>query len=150
MIAEDCRRKPLSTESGWDGVVNFESQLCGMTWSLVPTEGGPAWRQFMKSRYAPATWEIFPVAQYIAHDKTAMIHHDLGQFVTNRETLAWTLGLGFSLSYRVAAPALRTGRARGNGCCGWIGCRNPSVRVTSASRLTDFAHERDAKRGGRR
>ena len=32
-----------------------------------------------------------------------MIHHDLGQFVTNRQVLAWTLGLGFSMSYRVHA-----------------------------------------------
>ena len=49
----------------------------------------------------------FPLAQYIAHDKTAMLHHDLGQFVTNREVLAWTLGLGYSLSYRLSASALK-------------------------------------------
>jgi len=40
------------------------------------------------------------------HDKAAMFHHDLGQFVTNREVLAWTLGLGFGMSYRVRAAAL--------------------------------------------
>ena len=106
MIDEDSRLVPLSTESGWDRVVNAESQLCGMTWSIVPTEGGPQWRQLMKDRYPPGTWEIFPLAQYIAHDKLAMIHHDLGQFVTNRQTLAWTLGLGYSLSDRIHAPAL--------------------------------------------
>ena len=105
MVAEDCRRKPLSTESGWDGVVNFEAQLCGMSWRIVPTQGGPPWRTMFKAIYDPAAWEVFPVAQYIAHDKVAMIHHDLGQFVTNRETLAWTLGLGYSLSYRAAGVA---------------------------------------------
>lgn len=143
MVAEDCRRKPLSTESGWDGVVNFESQLCGMSWSLVPTEHAPTWRQLMKTRYAPATWEIFPVAQYIAHDKTAMLHHDLGQFVTNRETLAWTLGLGFSLSYRIRAQdpthdgprqwLLWLDRLQKSVCSRYVG-----------QPLSDFSHERDA------
>jgi len=107
MIAEDCKIKPLSTESGWDQVVNYESQLCGMSWSIVPTVGGPQWRTLMKYQYPPETWEIFPLAQHIAHDKVAMLYHDLGQFVTNREVLAWTLGLGFCMSYRVRAEALK-------------------------------------------
>jgi hypothetical protein len=107
MVDEDSQKVPLSTESGWDRVVNAESQLCGMTWSIVPTEHAPAWRRLMKEIYDPATWEVFPLAQYIAHDKTAMLHHDLGQFVTNREVLAWTLGLGYSLSYRLSASALK-------------------------------------------
>ena len=142
MVAEDCRRKPLATESGWDGVVNFESQLCGMTWSLVPTEGGPAWRQLLKTRYAPATWEIFPVAQYIAHDKAAMLHHDLGQFVTNRETLAWTLGLGFSLSYRVQATALGSDSSRQ--WLLWLDRLQKSVCAHYVGQpLTEFAHDRD-------
>jgi len=106
MVAEDCQRKPLSTEAGWDRVVNYESQLCGLSWSIVPTEGGPAWRRLMKFDYAPDTWEVFPLAQHIAHDKTAMLYHDLGQFVTNRQVLAWTLGLGFCMSYRLGASAL--------------------------------------------
>lgn len=106
MVAEDCQTKPLSTEGGWDRVVNYESQLCGMSWGIVPTEGGPSWRKLMKYDYPPHTWDVFPLAQYIAHDKTAMLYHDLGQFVTNREVLSWTLGLGFSLSYRVGATAL--------------------------------------------
>jgi hypothetical protein len=144
MNAEDCRRKPLSTESGWDGVVNFQSQLCGMTWSLAPTESGPAWRQFMKARYAPATWEIFPVAQYIAHDKTAMLHHDLGQFVTNRPTLAWTLGLGFSLSYRTAASALEQDGPRQ--WLLWLDRLQKSVCSRYVGQpLSDFAHQRDAR-----
>lgn len=107
MIAEDSQVRPLSTESGWDQVVNYESQLCGMSWSIVPTVGGPSWRTFMKHQYPPETWEIFPLAQYIAHDKTAMLYHDLGQFVTNRQVLAWTLGLGFCMSYRINAPMLK-------------------------------------------
>ncbi|MBM3475736.1 MAG: hypothetical protein FJX75_20920 [Armatimonadetes bacterium] len=112
MVAEDSRTKPLSTESGWDRVVNYESQLCGMSWAIVPTEGGPAWRTLMKHSIPPDTWEVYPLAQYIAHDKTAMLYHDLGQFVTNREVLSWTMGLGFSLSYRVGAAGLRNDAPR--------------------------------------
>jgi len=104
--AEDCRKKPLSTESGCDRVVNYESQLCGMTWGIVPTEHAPSWVRLMKYDYAPRTWNIFPLAQFIAHDKCSLVHHDLGQFVTNRETLAWTLALGYGLSYRIAATTL--------------------------------------------
>jgi len=106
MVAEDCGKKPLSTENGWDRVANFESQLCGMTWSIVPTKDAPTWRTFLKDRFPPQTWEIFPLAQYIAHDKTAMVHHDLGQFVTDDEVLAWTLGLGYGMSYRISASSL--------------------------------------------
>lgn len=112
MVDEDARRKPLSTESGWDGVVNYEAQLCGMTWGIVPTEGGPTWRRLMRDRYDPATWDVFPLAQYIAHDKTAMVHHDLGQFVTNCQVLSWTLGLGFALSDRTSAQGLAREPAR--------------------------------------
>ena len=53
MVAEDSRTKPLSTESGWDRVVNYESQLCGMTWSIVPTEGRPAWAPPHEIRLRP-------------------------------------------------------------------------------------------------
>jgi len=112
MVAEDSRTKPLSTENGWDRIVNYESQLCGMTWSIVPTKSAPAWRTFLKERFAPQTWEIFPLAQYIAHDKTAMVHHDLGQFVTDDEVLAWTLGLGYCMSYRIRASSLDQASSR--------------------------------------
>jgi hypothetical protein len=106
MVAEDSGKKPLSTENGWDRIVNYESQLCGMTWSIVPTKNAPTWRTFLKERFGPQTWEIFPLAQYIAHDKAALVHHDLGQFVTDDEVLTWTLGLGYGLSYRTSASSL--------------------------------------------
>ncbi len=112
MVAEDSRKKPLSTENGWDRIVNYESQLCGMTWAIVPTQNAPSWRTFLKERFAPQAWDIFPLAQYIAHDKTALVHHDLGQFVTNNEVLAWTLGLGYSMSYRMSASSLDRASSR--------------------------------------
>jgi hypothetical protein len=112
MVEEDCKTKPLSTESGWDRVVNWESQICGLSWALVPTEYGPEWRRLMKFTYPPDTWDVFPLAQYIAHERTAMLYHDLGQFVTNREVLSWTLGLGFCMSARIGAAELKEDGAR--------------------------------------
>lgn len=105
-VAEDSQTLPLSTENGWDRLVNHESQFCGMTWAIVPTANPPTWQTFLRDRFSPATWDLFPLAQYIAHDKLSMVHHDLGQFVTSDEVLAWTLGLGYGLSYWVSAPDL--------------------------------------------
>ena len=106
MVAQDSLTKPLATENGWDRLVNYESQLCGQTWAIVPTQDAPSWRTFLNNRFSPDTWDIFPVAEFIAHDKTAMVHHDLGQFVTDDEVLSWTLGLGYGLSYRIQASDL--------------------------------------------
>jgi hypothetical protein len=140
-VAEDAAKKPLSTESGWDRVVNCESQLCGMTWSIVPTEGGPSWRRLMKYDYSPRTWDIFPLAQIIAHDKCSLVHHDLGQFVTNRETLAWTLALGYGLSYRVAAPALERNAPRE--WLRWLDRLQKTVVAHYVGEpMKSFAHER--------
>jgi len=106
MVAEDCRTKPLSTENGWDRIANYEAQFCGMTWAIVPTKNAPSWRVLMKDRIPPALWDVFPLAQHLAHDKVAMVHHDLGQFVTDDEVLAWTLALGYGLSARLGASEL--------------------------------------------
>jgi hypothetical protein len=144
MVDEDSRRVPLSTENGWDGVVNGESQLCGMTWSIVPTEGRPGRQQYMKDLYDPATWEVFPLAQYLAHDKTAMIHHDLGQFVTHGPSLAWTLALGYGMSYRVHAASLSEDRPRH--WLLWLDRLQKSVcsRYVGEA-LDDFQHQRDSQ-----
>jgi hypothetical protein len=145
MIDEESRLTPLSTESGWDRVVNAESQLCGMTWLIVPTEHGPAWRQLLKERYDPGLWEIFPLAQYIAHDKLAMIHHDLGQFVTNRQVLSWTLGLGYSMSFRLSAPSLQNEGTRN--WLLWLDRIQKSICSRYVgSPLQGFRHVRDPKR----
>ena len=95
----------------------------------------------MKQTYAPATWEIFPVAQLVAHDKAAMIHHDLGQFVTNRQVLAWTLGLGFSMSYRVHATALEHDAPRE--WLRWLDRVQKSICARYVGQpLRDFGHDR--------
>jgi hypothetical protein len=105
-VAEDSETLPLSTEDGWDRLVNNESQFCGMAWAIVPTTNPPTWVSYLRDRFDTGTWDVYPVAQYIAHDKVSMVLHDLGQFVTSDEVLAWTLGLGYGLSYSVNAPDL--------------------------------------------
>ena len=143
MVQEDCRSVPLSTESGWDGVVEYESQLCGLSWSIVPTEGGPAWRTLMKHEIDPAVWEVFPLAQHVAHDKTAMLYHDLGQFVTNRQVVAWTLGLGFCMSYRTRAAGLADEGRRS--WLAWLDRLQKSICSRYVGEpIRSFAHERDA------
>ena len=109
---EDSQFAPLSTENGWDHLANWEAQMCGFSFATVPTENPPAWSTFLKDRFAPDTFEVFPLAQAIAHDKVAFLHHDLGQFVTNREVLAWTLALGFNMSQRLGADALASDAPR--------------------------------------
>ncbi|MBI5686320.1 MAG: hypothetical protein HZC54_14700 [Verrucomicrobia bacterium] len=147
-VAEDAARKPLSTESGWDRAANYEAQLCGMTWGIVPTEGGPSWRRLMKHEYSPRTWDIFPLAHIIAHDKCSFVHHDLGQFVTNRETLAWTLALGYGLSYRIAAPALDRDGPRE--WLRWLDRLQKSVVARYIGEpLKAFTHERWSASSGR-
>ena len=141
MVQEDSKAVPLSTESGWDRVANHQAQLCGMTWGIVPTEGGPSWRTLLKYDYPPDTWEIFPIAQYIAHDKCAMIHHDLGQFVTNQEVLSWTLGLGFNMSYTMNAAAL--GREGPANWLAWLDRLQKSIcSAYTGKPVVAFEHER--------
>lgn len=103
---EDSFKTPLGTEDGHDRVINVESQLCGMAWGVVPFENAPEWRRLLRDQYNPATWELFPMSQILAHDKTAFYFHDLGAFVTNQETLAYALALGYNMSYRISANQL--------------------------------------------
>jgi len=140
-VMEDAARIPLSTEAGWDRTANCEAQLCGLSFQLVPTEHAPDYLQLLKHVYPPQTWDIFPLAQYIAHDKAALLYHDLGQFVTNPELVAWTLGLGFGMSFRLSGHALDEPKPRE--WLRWLDRLQKSVcaRYTGAP-LTAFAHER--------
>jgi hypothetical protein len=101
IIKETSKIVPLATENGWDGVMNEETLFCGITWSLLPSERRPAWVTLYRERYPPDAWHFYPLAIFLAHDKVGFYHHDLGQFVTNNETLTWTLLLGYGLSYAI-------------------------------------------------
>lgn len=147
MLAEDSAKIPLSTESGWDRVAEYEVQLCGMAWSLVPTDHAPDWRMLLREQFPPHAWEIFPLAQYLVHDKASMVMHDLGQFVTNREVLAWVLGLGFGLSARVWAPDLSQDTVRE--WLRWLSRLQQSVCARYIGEpLRAFRHERIGKGDG--
>jgi hypothetical protein len=139
LIDEDSHTRQLATEDGFDRVVNAEVQLCGFTFALVPGNR-PAWARPMKEIYPPETWELYPVAQIIAHDKAALLHHDLGKFVTDRTALSWTLGLGFSMSYAVPARALSETKPRH--WLGWLDRIQKSVcaRYTGEP-VTQFKHQ---------
>jgi len=104
--AEDSTQMPISTENGYDRLANFEAQFCGLAWAIVPTPGAPDWRRFLTDRYLPSTWQVFPVAQHIAHDKLAMNYNDLSASVDRHEIVAWTLGLGYGTTYRLDATEL--------------------------------------------
>ena len=104
-VAEDYTKgTPLSTEGGCDRLVNYESQFSGLSFDIVPLNYTRPGLRLMKCAYPPKTWTVFPVALYIAHDKTAMIHHFILR-VANREILAWTMGIGFSLNYSAHATS---------------------------------------------
>lgn len=106
MVDEDRRSILLSTEDGHDRVLDAEIQMCGFTFALGPGRPRPVWVREFKTTLHPTTWRIFPVAQAVAHDKAAFAHHDLGKFVKDPVTLAWTLGLGFVMSDHLSARAL--------------------------------------------
>jgi hypothetical protein len=104
LAAEDSDKLPISTENGFDRLINFESQFCGLVWGLVPTPGAPFWRRYLHDRYDPATWTVFPMAQYLAHDKVAMTYNNLGASTANDECVAWALGLGYGMTYFLTDP----------------------------------------------
>jgi hypothetical protein len=110
LVDEDSAVVPLGTEDGYDRVMNGESLLCGFTSALLPGRAR-SWQKPLNAVYPPTTWDLFPVAQALAHDKSAMLHHDLGVFVTDRPTMAWTLALGFNMSGVISDRGLSERRA---------------------------------------
>jgi hypothetical protein len=76
------------------------------------------------------------------HDKAIFMHHDLGQFVTNDQILSWTLGLGYSLSYRATASAISTQDAPREWLA-WLDRLQKSVCARHlGTPLRDFRHDR--------
>jgi len=147
MCDEDAALIPLSTEGGWDGIVNAEAQICGLSWEIVPTQGGPTWRTLRRDTVPTDLWTVYPVAQYLAQDKCSFIYHDLGQFVTNQEVLAWTLGLGFNMTYRCRASDLASPAVRD--WIGWLDVLQKQVcSQYLGGRLTGWQHNRQPGRSG--
>lgn len=111
IVKETSKYVPLATEGGWDGIMNYETLFCGITWFLLPNEWWrPAWATLYREQYPPNAWHFYPLAIFLAHDKVGFYHHDLGQFVTNNETMTWTLLLGYNLSYAIWPAGLEDER----------------------------------------
>lgn len=145
---EDATFAPLGTEDGWDRVVDAESMLCGFTFSLVPGRR-PEWARSFRTVYPSDTWEVYPLAQRLAHDKCVFFHHDLGKFVTGPAELAWTLGLGFNMSYTMQAKSVAD--ARTMGWLAWIDRIQKSVCArTTGEPVGTFEHRQVAETGAGR
>ena len=141
MNDEDSRVVPLGTENGWDRVANYQTLLSGLSWGLVPTTHRPSWVRLFKAVYPADTWEIFPLALALMHDKAIFLHHDLGQFVTNDQVLSWTLGLGYSLSYNVTAWMLKQDEHAQ--WLAWLACLQQNVCARYLGEpLRAFTHDR--------
>lgn len=121
MVDEDARVVPLGTESGWDGVVNGEVLLAGLSWRL--TSHRP--ERHYSQAYDRSTWRTYPLAQRLARENCVLMMHDLGQFCEDDATLAQCLSLGFSLSWRVGAAALD--RPGAQAWLGWLDRLQKSV-----------------------
>jgi hypothetical protein len=133
---EDAAVVPLATEDGNDRVAEFESMLCGMAWGIVPS-GQQREAQRLEYTLPPGEWAIFPMMQYLAHDKVLFTLHDLGHFVLNETQLAYVLGLGYGLSYRSTQADL--GRTEVREWLAWLDALQKAVCVRYAGQIfTDF------------
>ena len=106
MVKEDSKTVPLSTEDGFDRLLNYEIQFCGCTWH-IPMWGKEARNWQYHHLFGSELFEIFPFVHIFAHDKVAFTHHDLAVFITDRSTLRWSLALGYQMTYRTNPDGLR-------------------------------------------
>ncbi len=144
IAAEDSTYKGLSTENGYDRLINHEAQFCGLAWGLAPTTNAPFWRRYLRHRFAPSTWEIFPLAQYLAHDKLAFTYNNLDAAVHNHEVMAWTLGLGYNMTFVITPEDLAADTGRRE-WLKWIDrVQKSTVARYVGQGLTAFSHEHDA------
>ena len=102
MVEEDASRVPLATENGWDQVAEHQVILSGLSWSTLPANyRQPTWCPQFTNLFPATMWTLEPLAAYLMHDKCIFMHHNLGQFVLNARSLAWTLALGYSVNHEM-------------------------------------------------
>ena len=85
---------PLYTERGFDFLIPEISGFCGL-----PNLSYPNFKD-LNSKWGAGNWECYPLAQYLAHDKTAFYQHDLAvETMTDTiEKLSWNLVYGYGLT----------------------------------------------------
>jgi hypothetical protein len=102
MVEEDSSIIPLATENGWDMVAESQVLLSGLSWATMPANfRQPAWCPQFTNLFPATMWTMEPIAAYLMHDKCVFMHHNLGQFVLNKRSLAWTLALGYSINHEM-------------------------------------------------
>ena len=93
---------PVITERGYDHLTRHVIGFSGVELGLACT-------QFMKGwdwdhRYGEGAWQMYPLAEYLAHDLAFFYHHNLGQFVMDRWDLGWCLARGTHLQIYLQGP----------------------------------------------
>lgn len=111
----DSQYVPLSTERGWDRLIDYEVQFCGVSFAMVPKRGRRLWTPNFWETFADGEWACSPLALYMAHDKVAFALHDLGHFIDDERALAMALPLGHQLSL-----ALGVGTPRSSARFRWL------------------------------
>ena len=88
----------LMVEDGWD---RLGASFSGMDSSLMLMQREFDW---LDVRFGK-TWDTFPLALWLLHDKVLMYQHDLfdGTFTADPEILTWNLAYGYMLSYNWSA-----------------------------------------------
>ncbi len=102
---EDAKKKPLSTEEGWWGVVNEEIQFCGFSNGIYESPHSKVWDSYIWDIYPKNAMCISNLVGAFFHDKVSLSHHDLGKSIETQRQLSVSLGIGFTM---IHIPALHT------------------------------------------
>ncbi len=86
---------PMYTERGFDALTPYVSGFCGIELGLACTRFMRGWK--WDGAYGEGSWEVWPLAEFLMHDRAFFYHHDLGQFVFDRWDLGWSLARGTHL-----------------------------------------------------
>jgi hypothetical protein len=92
---ERYQQQCLMTENGWDRLAATEIGLSGslLTWQRAFKDPD----QF----FGAGTWEAYPLALWLLHDKVLLYQHDLAlETMTNKPgVVTWNMAFGMMLSY---------------------------------------------------
>ncbi len=145
LMQDDAQTALLATAGGWDRIIDQVIALQGLGEGLMRT-GGSACTASLLRTLPPRTWEIFPLAQALAHGRVVMTARPSGSAEPDRIRLAWALGLGYGLSRRATCKELAS-----SGISEWISWLARLQAEVCARHigepLKSFAHVRDADGG---
>lgn len=102
---EDSAVRHVATDGAWDRAADSATHLTGLMLGHLPDDDVTG-RALLQNSYPPATWTMWPVAGYVAHERCSLLPHLPSQDIGDPRALSWALGLGCGLSYRIAASEL--------------------------------------------